>query len=134
MIVLQEQRRTANEVRDHLVRVKQAFENVVLKHEEYTNLIIEDEDFQTEEKWLDDCQNDFLKLDNEAKSYVEKISLTNSETHVVEESAGPSLTYKLGGKCPPSPPLCPPPRNHFLPPQEKSLLLNLYKQTGKNNK
>ncbi len=86
LIVLQEQRRTANEVRDHLARVKQAFENVVLKHEEYTNLIIEDEDFQTEQKWLDDCQNDYLKLDNEAKSYVEKISLTNSETHVVEES------------------------------------------------
>ena len=117
MIVLQEQRRTANEVRDHLVRVKQAFENVVLKHEEYTNLIIEDEDFQTEEKWLDDCQNDFLKLDNEAKSYVEKISLTNSETHVVEESAGPSLTYKLGGQMPPQSPLVPPPtKSLFAPP------------------
>ena len=47
LIVLQEQRRTANEVRDHLARVKQAFENVVLKHEEYTNLIIEDEDRKT---------------------------------------------------------------------------------------
>ncbi len=49
---------------------------------------------------------------------------------------GPFLTYKLGGggaNAPPVPP-CAPPRNHFLPPQEKSLLLNLYKQTGKNNK
>ena len=86
MIVLLNQKRTANEVRDHLVKVKQAFDNVVLKHEEYTKLIIEDDDFETEEKWLDDCQNDFLKLDNDAKCYIEKISLTNSEIHGVEES------------------------------------------------
>ena len=86
LIVLLNQKRTANEVRDHLVKVKQAFDNVVLKHEDYTKLIIEDDDFETEEKWLDDCQNDFLKLDNDAKCYIEKISLTNSEIHGVEES------------------------------------------------
>ena len=36
--------------------------------------------------------------------------------------AGPFLTYKLGGQMPPQSPLVPPPpRNHILPPQEKSL-------------
>ena len=64
LIVLLNQKRTANEVRDHLVKAKQAFDNVVLKHEDYTKLIIEDDDFEMEEKWLDDCQNDFLMMRN----------------------------------------------------------------------
>ena len=49
-------------------------------------------------------------------------------------SAGPFLTYKLGGQMPPQSPLVPPHEITFCPPQEKSLLLNLYKQIGKNNK
>ena len=85
MVVLQDQKRIANEVRDHLIKVKQV-DNVVLIHEDYTNLIIEANDFETEEKWLHDCQNPFLKLDNDAKCYVEKISLTNSDIHGAEES------------------------------------------------
>ena len=36
--------------------------------------------------------------------------------------SGPFLTYKLGGaNAPPPVPPCAPPRNHILPPQEKSL-------------
>ena len=57
-----------------------------MKHEDYRNLIIENNDFETEEKWLDDCENDFLKLDNNAKCYIEKISLTNSGIHCIKES------------------------------------------------
>ena len=85
LVVSQDQNRIANEVRGHLVKVKQAF-NVVLIHEDYTNLIIEANELETEEKWLHDCQNPFLKLDNDAKCYIEKISLTNSEIHGVEET------------------------------------------------
>ena len=39
-----------------------------------------------QEKWLDDCQNDLLKLDNDAKCCIEKIPLTNSDIHGIEES------------------------------------------------
>ena len=44
-------------------------------------------------------QNDFLKLDNDAKCYIEKISLMNSEIHDIEESgqsSGNVRNAKLG--------------------------------------
>ncbi|XP_046862937.1 uncharacterized protein LOC124456562 [Xenia sp. Carnegie-2017] len=42
-------KRPANEVSDYLVKVKQAFDNVVEKHELYANLIMNDEAFEAEE-------------------------------------------------------------------------------------
>ena len=54
-----ESKRPANEVSKYLVKVKDAFENVVSKHETYANLIVNDDLFENEEKWLDDCQNYF---------------------------------------------------------------------------
>ena len=53
-----------------------------MKHDEYANLIVEDEDFETEEQWLEDCQNNFLKLDIDAKRYIEEVSAKNSENNV----------------------------------------------------
>ena len=82
LVILQEQKRPVDEVSNYLVKVKQAFDNVVLKHDEYANLIVEDEDFETEEQWLEDCQNNFLKLDIDAKRYIEEVSAKNSENNV----------------------------------------------------
>lgn len=59
--VLQDQKRPIDEVSNYLVKVKQAFD-VVLKHDEYAKLIVEDKDFETEEQWLEDCQMTFLSL------------------------------------------------------------------------
>ena len=44
------------------MKVTQAFSNAVLKHESYANLIEDDELFIQEELWLEQCQNEFLKL------------------------------------------------------------------------
>lgn len=82
LVILQEQKRPVDEVSNYLVKVKQAFDNVVMKHDEYANLIVEDEDFETEEQWLEDCQNNFLKLDIDAKRYIEEVSAKNSENNV----------------------------------------------------
>ena len=62
LALLQENNRPANEVSDYLVKVKQAFDKIVLKHGEYTSLIVSDEDFETEEQWLEDCQMNFSNL------------------------------------------------------------------------
>ena len=48
-----ESKRPANEVSEYLVKVKDAFENVVSKHETYANLIVDDDLFENEENWLD---------------------------------------------------------------------------------
>jgi hypothetical protein len=47
---------------------------VVSKHELYANLIDQDEQFEQEEQWLDECQTFFLKLDIDAKCYIENVS------------------------------------------------------------
>ena len=60
LTILRENERPVDEVRDYLVKVTQAFSNVVLKHESYANLIEDDELFRQEELWLDQCQNEFL--------------------------------------------------------------------------
>ena len=36
--------------------MKTAFENLVVKHEEYTQLIQDDEAFEAEEKWLEEYE------------------------------------------------------------------------------
>ena len=74
MTILREKERPVDEVRDYLVKVTQAFNNVVLKHESYANLIEEDELFEQEELWLDQCQNEFLKLEIDTKQYIESVS------------------------------------------------------------
>ena len=46
LALLQENNGPANELSDYLVKVKQAFDKIVLKHEEYTSLIVSAEDFE----------------------------------------------------------------------------------------
>ena len=82
LIVLQEQKRPIDEVSNYLGKVKQAFDSVVVKHDEYAKLIVEDKDFETEEQWLEACQNDFLKLDIDAKRYIEEVSSKSRENSV----------------------------------------------------
>ena len=89
LALLQENNRPAEEVSDYLVNVKQAFDKIVLKHEEYTSLIVSDKDFETEEQWLEDCQNEFLKLDINAKCYIEKLPSKCSENTVEESVRNP---------------------------------------------
>ena len=72
--ILREKERPIDEVRDYLVKVTQVFNNVVVKHEAYANLIQEDKLFEQEELWLDQCQNEFLKLDIDTKLYIESVS------------------------------------------------------------
>ena len=71
--ILREKERPIDEVRDYLVKVTQVFNNVVVKHEAYANLIQEDKLFEQEELWLDQCQNEFLKLDIDTKLYIESV-------------------------------------------------------------
>ena len=72
-----ENERPADEVRDNLTKVNHAFDNVVEKHEIYANLIVDDEQFEIEEQWLNECQSYFLKLDIDAKCYLEHVSAKN---------------------------------------------------------
>ena len=79
-----ENERPAEEVSDYLIKVEQAFDNVVSRHELYANLIDQDEQFEQEEQWLDECQTFFLKLDIDAKCYIENVSAKISKSSLEE--------------------------------------------------
>ena len=66
---LVEHKRPASEVRDGLIKVNNAFEILVTKHELYTNLLIDDKEFKKEESWLEESQSYYLKLDMDTKGY-----------------------------------------------------------------
>lgn len=62
-----ERKRPPNEVRKVLTKVHGAYENLVVKHEDYTKLIEDDSAYETEEQWLSECQETFRRLEVDAK-------------------------------------------------------------------
>ena len=66
-------KRPTDEVRDTLLKFTNAFESLVLKHEALASLITDDNVFETEEKWLDECQQYYLKIYIFAKKYIETV-------------------------------------------------------------
>ena len=87
---LVEHKRSASEVRDSLIKVNNAYENLVTKHELYTNLLTDDEEFNKEESWLEESQSYYLKLDIDTKGYIESISLpaeASNKSELGESSA-----------------------------------------------
>ncbi len=90
LVHLVEYKRPSNEVRDGLIKVNNAFENLVAKHELYTALLTDDDEFEKEESWLQESQNYYLKLDVDAKCYIESINLpaqASNESELGESSA-----------------------------------------------
>ena len=59
--------------------MKAAFENLVVKHEEYTQLILDDEAFEQEEKWLEECEDFYLEMEIGAKDYAKMKSASKGE-------------------------------------------------------
>ena len=66
-----EKERPETEVRDALFKVQGAYETLIQKHEEFTKLIEEDEQFEEQEAWLEDSQYMFLALETDTKFYLE---------------------------------------------------------------
>lgn len=50
----------------------------MVKHEDYTKLIEDDSAYETEEQWLSDCQEIFMRLEVDAKMFVESVEQSSS--------------------------------------------------------
>ena len=61
--------RPVDEVMEAFHNMKAAFDDLVVKHEEYTQLIQDDEAFEEEEKWLEESEDFYLQLEMGAKDY-----------------------------------------------------------------
>lgn len=73
-----EHKRPPNEVREFLVKLQGVYENLVVKHEDYTKLIEDDSAYETEEQWLSDCQEIFMRFEVDAKMYAESVEQSSS--------------------------------------------------------
>ena len=80
--------RPISETSEALKSVKAAFEDLVVKHEAYTQLIVEDEAFEQEEAWLEECQDFFLEIEMQAVDYA-NLATNNGKSNVENGSVAP---------------------------------------------
>ena len=78
--------RTTDEVLSQLERFELMYENLVQKHEAYTEQILDDDEFISEEEWLEECQQMFIHLQCEAKDYLSPTP-TEDESSPKEETS-----------------------------------------------
>ena len=76
---LLEVERPESEVRDALNEVKEAYSNLVTKHEEYTKMIDDDEQFEEAENWMSECQENFLRQEIKANLYLDSLVKTKTK-------------------------------------------------------
>ena len=83
-------KRPLEEVREALSKYKTTYESLVCKHEEYAELIGDDEQYELEERWVEECQETFLKLDVNARMFIssEEQTVSNGESNVEEATEG----------------------------------------------
>ena len=83
-------KRPQEEVSQSLLVYRQAYENLVLKHDEFTSLIENDEEFAEQESWLEECQENFMSLESKSKVYMEsknEIEQSNNSVEVCTSNA-----------------------------------------------
>eukprot|EP00112_Aurelia_sp_Birch-Aquarium-sp1_P004897 Seg1553.7 transcript_id=Seg1553.7/GoldUCD/mRNA.D3Y31 product="hypothetical protein" protein_id=Seg1553.7/GoldUCD/D3Y31 len=83
--------RPAEEVQEVLGKLQGAFENLLNKHEEFTKLIEDDEDYEREESWLAECQDSFMETKTKAKQFIDKSKENTSNEDKDEESEKSSV-------------------------------------------
>ena len=77
-------KRPQEEVSQSLLVYRQAYENLVLKHDEFTSLIENDEEFAEQESWLEECQENFMSLESKSKVYMESKNEIEQSNNSVE--------------------------------------------------
>ena len=90
-----EVKRPGSEVRDALDKVEKAYDELVVKHEDYTKLIDDDTKFEEAENWMEECQGSFMNYVMRAKMYF--ASLVSKENQNLEFNAA---TEKIASQPP----------------------------------
>ena len=55
------------------MKLQGVYGNLVVKHEDYAKLIEDDSGYATEEQWLSECQETFMRLEVNVKMFVESV-------------------------------------------------------------
>ena len=75
-----EVKRPESEVRDALSKVEEAYNDLVVKHENYTTLIDDDAKFEEAEIWMNGCQGSFMNYVMQAKMYLDSLVSQKKQT------------------------------------------------------
>ena len=86
---------TRQEVRDILSKVQEAYEVLVVKHEEFTQLIEDDNEFEEQEACLTESQDVFMSLEVQAKLYLESTEDLENEVQVEESRSSDNENLNL---------------------------------------
>ena len=76
-----ESKRQPSEVRESFVKLQEANEKLVVKHEDVTQLIETDEEFAKEEEWLEESLEMFIRLEIHAKEYTDLCLATGTKSN-----------------------------------------------------
>jgi hypothetical protein len=60
------------EIKVMLINVDKVYNDLVEKHEKFTELVEDDEEFEVDERWLEECQQQFLSFESRAKKYIDE--------------------------------------------------------------
>jgi len=75
--------RPAEEIRKELKKYELAFADLSSKHAELTMLIEDDNKFEHEEAWMEQCQDMYLKLLTDIENYLKERSVSSQNTHEI---------------------------------------------------
>ena len=71
--------RKGPEVSQALSKVKEAFEKLIRKHENHSELLESDTEFETEEAWMGECATAFMGLEMDTSKYLDKLAKEYTE-------------------------------------------------------
>lgn len=87
--------RSTEEVKKSLNLYELAYADLVSKHEDLTILIEEDELFETEERWLEDCQETFLRLKIDTEDYLKQYIISKENQDAIDSATKPTEDLEL---------------------------------------
>ena len=73
--------RPAEEIRKELKKYELAFEDLLSKHEEFLMLLQDDEQFEHEEAWVEECQEIYLKLSTDTEDFLKEQLVLSQSAH-----------------------------------------------------
>ena len=84
--LLKNERPIPEMVKESLANFEDLYKKLVEKHDEYIQLVDGDEEFATEEEWIEDCQQRFMQIRIRAKDYLKVKSQGQFENEKTPET------------------------------------------------
>ena len=85
-------RRPEQEVREGLNKLQLVFDSLVAKHESYSCLIEDDEEYEQEQIWIESCLKEFMTMELSAKMYMDSFLSKGENPSNISDIQSTSIT------------------------------------------